>query len=280
MAFGRIWMALKVEPRAFDSPAAIWRVALKVGFRAVILGCLSALVILPALYWVGLLQSPLVEVVTLTVVLSWLFAGVMSGACALSMGEMIRDLAQSRAEFERLSRTDTLSGLANRRAFNEALAEAYEDASLAILDVDRFKAINDRFGHQAGDEVIRDVAGILRGVVGDRGLVARLGGEEFGLILTGGGLPQRLALVERARNMVSAQNLRAAGVGLTVTVSAGVAEFYPGQRSELVYARADRALYQAKDEGRNRVVHEQSLPLSERDLARSPQGDDLVFGGM
>lgn len=259
MNLGRNWMMLGTEAPFLDRRTALWRLAFRVGFRSIILGCVFGLLLTPVLYRFNLVSGPLQETMTLIVILSWLFAGLMSGACVLSMGEVIRDLARSRAEFERLSRTDSLSGLANRRAFNDALDQAKCDASLAILDIDHFKSINDRFGHQAGDKVIRDVASVLRAVVGDRGLVARLGGEEFGLILSDGGIAQRLALVERVRNRVACETMRVAGVSLTVTVSAGIAEITPDQRSEMVYARADRALYRAKATGRNCVVHAQNL---------------------
>ncbi len=130
------------------------------------------------------------------------------------------------------------------------------DASLAILDLDRFKAVNDCHGHCAGDEVIKAVAEVLREVFGDEHLIARLGGEEFGVIVRGGGVAQRIALVERARNMVEARAIYCDGVAIGTTVSAGVAEFGPDRRPESVYSAADSALYRAKAGGRNRVVHE------------------------
>lgn len=259
MNLGRNWMMLGTEALFLDRRAALWRLALRVAFRSIILGCVFGLLLVPLLYHFQLVSGPLRETMTLIVILSWLFAGMMSGACVFSMGEVIRDLARSRAEFERLSRTDSLSGLSNRRAFNDALDQVSSDASLAILDIDHFKQINDRFGHQAGDKVIREVASVLRAVVGDRGFVARLGGEEFGLILSGSGIAQRLALVERARNRVACETMRVAGVSLSVTVSAGIAEITPDLRAEMVYARADRALYRAKATGRNCVVHAQNL---------------------
>ena len=131
-------------------------------------------------------------------------------------------------------------------------------SSLAILDLDRFKAINDCHGHCAGDEVIKAVADILREVFGEQHLMARLGGEEFGVIVRGGGVAQRIGLVERARNMVEARGDR-----LRKHVSPSARRFRPaspssspGRRPESVYSAADRALYWAKANGRNRVVHE------------------------
>lgn len=255
----RKWLWRQIDLGSFDNQKAIMLFALSVSCRAVILASVSSLGTLPLLYGLGVLTLPVDQVVKITVAFSWLFGGAFSGALAYVTGLVIRDLTQSRAEFERLSRTDTLSGLANRRAFNDAFPRVDDDASLAIIDIDRFKLINDRFGHHVGDLVIQEISAILRQVFGERNLVARLGGEEFGVILKGNGLAQRLALVERARSLVAAGRFYCDGVELSVTISAGVAEFSPDRRPEWVYAQADKALYLAKADGRDRVLHEQSL---------------------
>jgi hypothetical protein len=157
-------MSLQVDLGSFDSRAAVYNFALKMTFRAVLLAFLFNLAFLPLGYALGLVPLSLADAVKLSVACSWLFGGAVSGALALITGHVIRDLSVSRAEFERLSRTDMLSGLLNRRAFNAALAETAPGASLAILDLDRFKAVNDGHGHCAGDEVIKAVASILREV--------------------------------------------------------------------------------------------------------------------
>jgi len=100
-------------------------------------------------------------------------------------------------------------------------------------------------------------------VFGDMPLVARLGGEEFGVILTGGEIEQRLAVLEQVRQTVAADVGVFHDRELAVTVSIGVAEFISGRRVEGVYAAADRALYLAKGCGRNRVIHERNLPVDE-----------------
>lgn len=246
------WMSLQVDLGNFDSRAAVYNFALKMTFRAVLLAFIFNIALLPLGYALGLLPLSLADAVKLSVACSWLFGG----ALALITGHVIHDLTVSRAEFERLSLTDMLSGLLNRRAFNAALAETGAGASLAILDLDRFKAVNDCHGHCAGDEVIKAVAEVLREVFGDQHLIARLGGEEFGVIVRGGGVAQRIALVERARNMVEARAIYCDGVAISTTVSAGIAEFGPERRPESVYSAADSALYRAKAGGRNRVVHE------------------------
>ena len=252
----RRWLSLQVDLGNFDSRSAVYNFALKMTFRAVLLAFLFNIAVLPIGYALGLMPLSLADAVKLSVAGSWLFGGAVSGALALLTCHVIRELSVSRAEFERLSRTDMLSGLLNRRAFNAALAEAGPGASLAILDIDRFKAVNDGHGHCAGDEVIKAVAGILREVFEDHHLIGRLGGEEFGVIVRGGGLPQRIGLVERARNLVEARVVRCDDAVIHTTISAGIADFAADLRPESVYSAADRALYRAKAWGRNRVVHE------------------------
>ncbi|UJW74468.1 GGDEF domain-containing protein [Rhizobium sp. SL42] len=281
MNFIEKWLSLQIDLGSFDSRAAIWSFAAKMSFRAVILACIFSLAGLPLLYAFGILTLSVSEAVKLSVAFSWLFGGAVSGALALVTGGVIRDLAVSRAEFERLSQTDALSGLSNRRAFNDALDSVQGEASLAIIDIDRFKAINDRFGHHSGDMVIRGVSDILREVFHDCHVVARLGGEEFGVIICGGGIAQRLALVERARMLVAARGIDCQGQVVSVTISAGVAEFVVDRRSECVYARADNALYLAKGEGRDRVLHEQSMIFDDpRDVADETDYARAVFGAV
>ncbi|MCU0308391.1 MAG: diguanylate cyclase [Thermoleophilia bacterium] len=153
--------------------------------------------------------------------------------------------------------TDALTGLPNRRAFDERLeaevarAGRYGRAlSLALLDLDRFKAVNDRFGHLGGDAVLRGAAAILaaRARVGE--VVARFGGEEFAWILPEADLAAAFAAAERARAAVAAAEVPPAG---RVTISAGVASLVPGRSAADLLAAADAALYAAKEGGRDQV---------------------------
>ena len=267
----------RIDLGGFETPRAIWSFAFRVSFRSVIFTSLAGFVSLPLLYALDLVTIPFDEMVRLTVAFSWLFGGVLSGSLAFVAGHVIRELVLSRRELERLSRTDTLSGLANRRAFNELFFATERDASLAIIDIDRFKSINDRFGHQAGDRVIQFISAVLQEVFGDQQLVARLGGEEFGIILRGGTTEQRLALVEQARQRVAAERFGFHEIDLLVTISAGVAEFRSGRRPDSVYAFADKALYRAKDAGRDRVFHENSLALLEPEVADHVADDAELF---
>ncbi|MGH2944596.1 MAG: diguanylate cyclase domain-containing protein, partial [Solirubrobacteraceae bacterium] len=157
------------------------------------------------------------------------------------------------------ARTDPLTGIANRRAFDERLTEEIERASrhgralsLMLVDVDNFKAINDRFGHATGDRVLVALADSLRAAMRGGDLLARIGGDELALILPDC-RPERAAVVaQRMLDGVSADSSLARRHG--VTLSAGVAGLAAGQAADDVLRCADQALYAAKDGGRNQVV--------------------------
>jgi diguanylate cyclase (GGDEF)-like protein len=154
---------------------------------------------------------------------------------------------------------DYLTGLANRRRFRVALNREVErwrrygvPCALLQLDIDHMKAVNDRFGHPAGDLVIRHVANTLSAVSRDNDTAARLGGEEFALLLANIGQEKATAAAERLRALLAEQVI--AGVG-NISVSIGVAACPAHASSErALYAASDRALYIAKNEGRNRVA--------------------------
>lgn len=250
------WILLQVDLGSFTTKRAVYGFALKMAFRAVLLSFILNLVALPICHALGLVPMALGDAIRLSVVMSWLVVGAVSGVLGILTGHMIRQLSLSKAEFEHLSRTDMLSGLLNRRAFSELLDKSDGPASLAILDLDRFKSINDGYGHCAGDAVIQGVAGILRDVFGERHMTARLGGEEFGVIIYGRTPERRLAMVEEVRAAIADRIMTVDGAAISTTISAGVAEIRSGRRKEAIYSSADRALYLAKAGGRNRVVHE------------------------
>ena len=161
---------------------------------------------------------------------------------------------------ERQARQDALTGLANRRAFDDALAarlvEARESgASLAVVafDLDHFKSINDRYTHAAGDSVLREAANVLRAVCRASDLAARIGGEEFVLLLPGADRTAACAIAERVRAELAFRPFAALAPGVRVTLSAGVAVDTGAGSADDLLRTADAALYRAKGEGRDRV---------------------------
>ena len=169
-------------------------------------------------------------------------------------------LLDEAATLRELSITDGLTGAANHRYFHERLADEfrralrYDDSlALIILDIDHFKNVNDRHGHQVGDLVLKAVAGCVKGAVRETDFVARYGGEEFGVLLPKTHLAGALTVAERISTDLRA--LRFEG-GVRVTASFGVSGF-PGRSvhtPEQLVRTADQALYRAKSEGRNKIT--------------------------
>jgi diguanylate cyclase (GGDEF)-like protein/PAS domain S-box-containing protein len=182
----------------------------------------------------------------------------------------IRDItAQTRheAELQRLATRDSLTGLLNQRVFHERLQDEIARArrynrplSIAILDLDHFKDVNDRYGHPVGDEVLRAAAKRLQALTRDGEHLARIGGEEFGWILPDANADGAYAAAERARHTITAIPFPRIG---SVTLSAGVCVLTDADDGDL-YKHADRALYAAKQQGRNRTI------LYTRQIASEP----------
>ncbi|AOF92050.1 diguanylate cyclase domain protein [Sinorhizobium sp. RAC02] len=172
------------------------------------------------------------------------------------LGMAIHEISLSRAEFERLSRLDPLSGLLNRAAFVEELAGRSVNGFFVLFDVDRFKSVNDGHGHAAGDEVIVAVAEELTRVFSPPHLVARFGGSAFAVFFENADRGDCGLLVEEVRRSVAARRVETAHGVAAVTLSAGIADRPADRTFEATFEAADRALYLAKSLGRDRATHE------------------------
>jgi diguanylate cyclase (GGDEF)-like protein len=166
---------------------------------------------------------------------------------------------------EEQSRRDSLTGLANRRQFDEDLAASVTrahryggDLALIMIDLDHFKQINDLYGHPRGDEVLQDVAAILTRTVRSVDTAYRYGGEELCVLLPETGLAEAATLADRIRRQVEAGFPWA--TESAVTLSAGVAVLEAGGDGARLVGAADRALYVAKRNGRNRVERDEQVP--------------------
>ncbi|HSX60746.1 MAG TPA: two-component regulator propeller domain-containing protein [Tahibacter sp.] len=162
--------------------------------------------------------------------------------------------------FERQAREDSLTGLANRRWFDEQLAVEFEHAvresrplTLALVDIDHFKRINDKYSHAAGDAALRLVADTMRAQLRAEDRIARYGGEEFALLFADTTVEQARTLAERLRIAVESTDCSAFAPGLTITVSVGLATRGEETHHERLVSQADARLYEAKRGGRNRV---------------------------
>jgi len=214
------------------------------------------------------LQVEITQVLVLGAVLIWM--SFMGGYVA----RLRRDLRRALRQIEELARTDDLTGTENRRSISAALRDAMASArktgrrlAICLLDLDHFKRVNDTHGHLVGDAVLREFVVRVQRELRDRdllgrgpwpGALGRFGGEEFLVVLRDSDEPGARLAAERIRQAVCAAPFlvsteSGAGARVAVTVSAGVAGWYPGESEVDLLRRADRALYQAKEAGRNRV---------------------------
>lgn len=186
------------------------------------------------------------------------------GECILKFISHSSVEARYHQEVYQLATRDALTELYNRRHFTEAVDREIARASrhgrplvMCIIDVDLFKPVNDKYGHIAGDGVLRQLAGIVRRFVRGEDVAARIGGEEFAVMLPETDVESARAFAERLREAVAEDTFILGGEAHRLTISIGIASLAPGreERSPLMQA-ADTALYRAKDEGRNRVCVE------------------------
>ncbi|WP_305909162.1 GGDEF domain-containing protein [Methylomarinum sp. Ch1-1] len=190
----------------------------------------------------------------------------ISNILKTKLNEANDEMARLRSELSmvrEMATTDGLTGLLNRRAFDEILVKLIDSPlasshCLLILDLDYFKKINDRFGHLVGDKVLRYMAGLLKQHASEHHHVARFGGEELAVVMPETTMDTALAIAEQIRSALDNSRLKQKESGQSigkVTVSIGAASLKNDDSVESFVARADQALYAAKESGRNRVVH-------------------------
>jgi diguanylate cyclase len=181
----------------------------------------------------------------------------------------IVELRENLANVQREAVTDALTGIANRKSFDQKLRDAVRNAletgeplSLLMADIDHFKSFNDTYGHQLGDQVLRLVARTLTESVKGRDTAARYGGEEFAIILPQTRLKDAIGLAEQIRRTITRRHIIRRDTGDdfgTITLSIGISAYRVGEALIETIRRADAALYAAKNSGRNRVVAEDAL---------------------
>jgi len=195
---------------------------------------------------------------------------VIATPIAYSIGHTHLELFRAKELADNLSRIDSLTGLSNRRALiDDAESSLAEVLALAIFDVDRFKGVNDAYGHLVGDAALRTVGRMMQEELGGVGLVARIGGEEFALLTSRASLENMVERLLAFRDRLRATPILIDDITLRVTVSAGIVLRENGDGFDRLYGLADRALYEAKAAGRNQFRFPPSLePLVGRITAR------------
>ncbi|OOF03585.1 hypothetical protein BZG79_08395 [Salinivibrio sp. MA427] len=194
---------------------------------------------------------PLIIFITLIALLAHKFS------LKIAISRRTRELEEANEKLEELSITDSLTGLKNRRYFGELMSEfnGLDRVGLLILDIDNFKAINDRFGHNVGDRVIQYVAEILKRVSKNGEIIARIGGEEFAVVTRFDCFDAANAYAHEIVTLIEKSTPFFLSDPERVTVSVGL-RFYNTKTQTLALEEADALLYRAKREGKNKVVAE------------------------
>ena len=183
------------------------------------------------------------------------------------------------------ARTDKLTGLPNRRVFDEELERSLDlwqstrqaAVSLMLIDVDHFKQINDRHGHATGDAALKWLARTARSQVAEAGLAVRYGGEEFAVIVTGVKIAEAIELADKLRLAIAAEPFEHDGLTLSITASIGVATSLADDGPKLLAHRADEALYAAKENGRNRVYLHNGCECLPVQMVAKPRGSGYNY---
>ncbi len=242
---------------------AAWRVL----FWSVLIGCI-AMLIRSAAYTHFYPEIAAEQGRSLVLLAFALGAGISLPLVTIFFSMALR-LTRAMSKLKDIATHDCLTGLLNRNAFEDAVRARqgelmrdgeHEDAIL-VIDIDHFKSINDRNGHAAGDQVLRMASVCIAGNAFERDFVARIGGEEFAVLLKNCGPNGAAMAAERIRNALSESKTQFEGMDLQITASVGGALFPRGAEYHTTYRSADNALYRAKRNGRNRCDFN-GLPLS------------------
>ena len=191
---------------------------------------------------------------------------------ALDKWTQLQQARADKEELERLANSDSLTGLHNRQAILDKLCELInrakryqEDFSLSMLDIDRFKKVNDRYGHLTGDDVLEKIATLISQNIRNTDVAGRYGGEEFIILLPLADLSSALVVAERIRSVIESTEMKDSGGNVfAVTVSLGLSSWEPGEDAHYLISRTDEALYKAKENGRNKVEISPGSRLKER----------------
>ena len=267
------WISGQLSLGEFSTRRSVLRRSLIMAVRIAIIAYTMNVLAHLVLYATGLLPYGLLPALVLATCLTPPVSFIVASIAYYVVGMAVFELSVSHREFERISRTDALSGLLNRRAFMDAYDKAASRSALILFDIDRFKTVNDLLGHAAGDAVIVAVAEDLAAAFADGHIVSRFGGEEFAVLVIGLAAGEVRARAERARSIIGSRPLSLSGTAGTITVSAGIADCRDHPEFSTLFSAADRALYLAKASGRDRVMHEDDLlsldPMAQAEKRRS-----------
>ena len=228
--------------------------------------------------WLAFKQGPHGDAELLSTYMHFTFLTLPAGYMAMSMFTILMMASDISAKMKRLAVHDQLTGLLNRRGFNDYGEKAFSAAqrggaplSVIMTDIDRFKYINDKFGHAAGDTALAHFARLVAENRRKADVIARVGGEEFALLLPGTELRDALALADQLCKTIGSTPMELTGIGLPMTSSFGVATISRHDKSlDDMVRRADRALYRSKRAGRNQVDLESSQHLLTDDGTLKP----------
>lgn len=220
---------------------------------------------IPELDWYLLVEQDLADDVLPLQRMLYINIAISAIVTLLILGMVLFIVRRSHEQMETIAGTDTLTGLLNRQAFEMVFHQAILDSErrgsplcAVLFDIDYFKMVNDNYGHLAGDRILQEIATIAKKSVRENDIVARWGGEEFLILLKDCPLQQAIAIAEKLRGTIANHDFALRGGDILLTASLGIAEYARDESSADFFTRADRALYQAKEKGRNRIAVSQS----------------------